>query len=134
MRSFQTLDVVSHDAASGVLHLKTKKRGDDAQIALRREGEYVVVSASYGPVEIALRLRYDELRRTLARLQPIGGLQTTRQVGTSNACLSVGRQMDNSLILRPMVIPDATGNIAINYTLPPAAKEALYEWLQVAGE
>src|SRR5215470_1180819 len=98
MRNFELLDKVTLDADSGVITLATQ---DDASghtvVALRREGGYIALSASYGPLEIALRPRFQELSRVLARLQPVEGLQTTRQVGTGQAYLAVGLRSDGVL-------------------------------------
>src|SRR5688572_12610507 len=98
MRNFELLDQVTVDTDSGVLTLSS---GDDITghpvVALRREGGYIALSASYGPLEIALRPRFQELSRVLARLQPVEGLQTTRQVGTGQAYLAVGLRPDGVL-------------------------------------
>ena len=95
MRNFQMLDNVHVDNATGIIHLYDK--GENAHLALRREGEYVAISASHGPVEIALRPRFQELERALRTMQPVEGLQTTRQIGTAEAYLSIGLRTDGAL-------------------------------------
>src|SRR5690606_16908561 len=102
-----------------------------AQLVMRREGTYVAISASYGPMEIALRPRYEDLVRLLARLQPVEGLQTTRQVGTSHAYLAIGLRSDGALIIRPTIVADATGYLTLNMALNPNTRRAFYEWLGV---
>lgn len=130
MRQYQVLDAISLDDASGIFSV----RSDSAGVALRREGIYVAISASYGPLEIALRPRYDELVRTLARLRPIGGLQTTRELGSNQAYASVGLNADGSLVFRPTIVGDASGHMALNFTIAAAARAELYAWLGVTTE
>lgn len=130
MRHYQDLDTVSLDEASGIFSVHSHT----ARVALRREGIYVAISASYGPLEIVLRPRYDELVRTLARLRPIGGLQTTRELGSNEAYASVGLNGDGSLVFRPTINGDASGHIALNFTIAAAARSELYTWLGVSAE
>ena len=130
MRQFQILDQIAIDAGSGVMTLTTES-AEYAQLAMRREGAYVAISASYGPMEIALRPRYEDLVRLLARLQPVEGLQTTRQVGTSQAYLAIGLRSDGALIIRPTIVADATGYLTLNVALTTHIRRAFYEWLGV---
>jgi hypothetical protein len=135
MRHFEILDRVTFDSESGVMTLGTQaETAEHSQLALRREGAYVAISARYGPLEIALRPHYDELVRLLARLQPVEGLQTTRQVGTSQAYLAIGLRSDRTLVLRPTIVADATGYFAFNLALTPHIRQALYEWLNVEAD
>ena len=134
MRDYLTLETVSSDADSGIFSICAEASAIDAQIMLRREGTYIAISASYGPLEIALRPRYDALTRTLARLRPIGGLQTTRELGSTHAFISVGLKVDGSLVLRPTVVGDASGHIALNFCVTDTARQALYDWLGVSPE
>lgn len=130
MRTFQNLDRAAVDAATGVITLSTHEDGaSHPSIALRREGDYVVISASYGPFEIALRSRYAELTRTLDHLQPNDGLNTTRQVGEGEAFLALGKHKDGSLVVRPTVVGDASGYICLNLTLSPEPAATLIAWL-----
>jgi hypothetical protein len=130
MRNFQTLDNVTIDEDSGVIYLSCTA-GDDLcpQVAMRREGTYVAVSANYGPLEIAMRLRFSELSRVLSRLKSGQGLQTTRQVGTGQAYLAMGLQTDGMLVLRPTILADATGYLSMNLLLVDSVRQALFDWL-----
>jgi len=134
MRHYQTLDTVSFNAESGIFSISAANAAVDAKIALRREGEYIALSASYGPLEIALRPRYDALIRTLTRLRPIGGLQTSRELGSTQAYVSVGLQGDGALLLRPTIVGDASGHIGLNFSISADARKELYSWLGVAAE
>jgi hypothetical protein len=129
MRTLQTLNYISLDAASGVIHFYDT--GETSRLALRREGDYVAISASYGPIEIALRPRYTELERTLKALQPVEGLQTTRQIGTAQSFLSLGLRSDGALNVRPTLVADASGYLCLNLELPSNARQKLYEWLGI---
>lgn len=135
MRNFELLDTVSIDDASGVITF-TLRAESTAQpvLAMRREGGYIALSASYGVFEIALRPRFQELSRVLARLQPVDGLQATRQVGTAQAYLAVGLKVDGVLLLRPTIVADATGHLGFNLALTDAARKMLFEWLPVGAE
>jgi hypothetical protein len=130
MRNFQKLDKVSADPASGIMQFNGE--GENACLTLRREGDYIAISASYGPIEIALRPRFQELIRALKSLQPIEGLQTTRQVGTAQSHLSVGLRMDGGLNARPTLVADASGHLCLNLSLTADARQKLFEWLGIA--
>ncbi len=133
MRNFQTLDQAKVDSASESMEMFLSDADDDQpQLALRREGAYVTISASYGPLEIAMRPRYEELMRAIVRLNVVDGLLTTRQVGTSHAYLALGLQSDGSLLLRLTIVADATGHLSINLRLVEAVRQQLYDWLNVA--
>ena len=139
MRQFRTLFRVEEDHETGVLYIVGEKGTHDyPSLMVRLEGEFVPLSVSYGPIELALRLRYETLVRTLGRLQPIDGLQTTRQVGSTGAYLALGLRRDGMLLMRPTVVADAYGHITFNIGLPTEAREAFFKWLNVpqaaAGE
>lgn len=135
MRNFELLDSVSVDADSGVITLTTQTDiAGHPVVALRREGGYIALSASYGPLEIALRPRFQELSRVLARLQPVEGLQTTRQVGTGQAYLAVGLRPDGILLLRPTIVADATGHLGFNLSLSDTVRQTLFDWLPVGAD
>src|SRR5512140_3004752 len=69
MRNFQILDGCKADPESDSLELyHTGADSEQPMVALHREGAYVTISASYGPLEVALRPRYEDLVRTLSRL------------------------------------------------------------------
>lgn len=130
MRNFQTLDVIDADTATGVISFTVK--GDKLAhptIAVRREGEYAAISASYGAMEVALRPRVRELIRTLKHIQPNDGLNVTRQVGSGDCFLGLGMRTDGTLIVRPTIIGDATGYFCLNLALAPDAAQALKGWL-----
>lgn len=122
MRHFLTLDTLTTDSESGVLYL-TDTAGQ-ARIGVRREGVYIAISATYGPLEIALRPRYEDFERLLHRLHPVEGLQTTRQVGSAQAYLAVGMRTDGSLVLRPTLVADAGGLLTFNLVLTPELTKA----------
>ena len=132
MRNIQILDAFRIDKESDSLELFLQSADDDyPRLALRREGAYVTISASYGPLEIALRPRYEDLIRTLSRLTSVDGLLTTRQVGTGQAYLAMGLTPENNLLLRPTIVADATGHLSLNLEVARAARETLYRWLNV---
>lgn len=132
MRQFQTLDNITVDTESGILYIKHEDDlGTHPMISMRREGVYIAISASYGPLEIALRPRAEELARLLSRLQPVKGLQTTRQIGTANAYLAVGLRVDETLVMRPTLVADATGHLSFNLALTSATRQGLFDWLPV---
>lgn len=131
MRNFHRLDTVTVDQEAGTILLEASDRANSL-LVMRREGEYVAISASHGPFEIALRPRYQELARTFSRLQRIEGLQTTtRQVGTAQAYLAVGLSADGMLILRPTIVADATGHLNFNLLLTDEARSRLFSWLGI---
>ena len=132
MRNFQILDGSRLDKESDSLELfYTGADSDKPHLALRREGSYVTISASFGPFEIALRPRYEDLIRTLGRLTAVEGLHTTRQVGTTEAYLAMGLTSDENLLLRLTIVADATGHMSINIEVSNDAREAMYQWLGV---
>jgi hypothetical protein len=134
MRNFELLNQATEDAGSGVMSLTTRdKEPGNPTLALRREGGYIVISASYGPFEIALRPRFQELTRALARLQPVEGLQTTRQVGTGQAYIALGLRPDGTLLMRPTIVADATGLLTVNLSLTSETRQTLFDWLQVGS-
>src|SRR5215468_7160627 len=134
MRNFEMLSQYTIDAATGVITFADHQENEGRPIvAMRREGGYIALSASYGPFEIALRPRFQELSRVLARLQPVEGLQTTRQIGTGQAYLAVGLKPDGVLLLRPTIVADATGHMGFNLLLSDSARKAFFEWLPVGA-
>jgi hypothetical protein len=128
MRTFQVLDqVIRNDQA----FLITTQNGLPSQLAMQREGDYLAMSVSFGPVEIALRPRWQDVIRTLQHLRALDGLQTSRQIGTVEAYLAVGLHSDGRLILRPTIVQDATGHLSFNLELTSDTREALYQWLGI---
>ena len=132
MRNFQILDGCKADPESDSLELyHTGAQSEQPMVALHREGAYVTISASYGPLEVALRPRYEDLVRTLSRLTPVEGLLTTRQVGTGQAYLAMGLTPEGNLLLRPTIVADATGHFSLNIEIAASVREALYDWLKI---
>jgi len=131
MRNFQPLDHVIVDSETETLQLEHTDSDNDPLLVMHREGLYVAISASFGPLELALRPRYEDLVRTLERLQAIEGLQTTRQVGTAQAYMSIGLSTTGELVLRPTIVADATGHMTLNLRLTAPAREAVFKWLGV---
>ena len=135
MRNFHMLDKAVTDGEVGLLSFhSTVEAPFKPQLTMRKEGTYVALSVSHGPIEIALRPRVDELRRVLGRLYPVEGLQTTRQVGTGEAYIALGLQVDGQLLLRPTLVADATGHQCFNLTLTDSARKSLFDWLGVVKE
>ena len=135
MRTFHTLNKVTLDNTAGILYVSEDPETENSSmVALRQEGGYIVISVSYGPLEIAMRPRLQELTRVLARLKPVEGLQTTRQVGTGEAYISLGLAVDGTLLLRPTMVADATGHLTFNLALTDEARAKLFEWLPVTPE
>ena len=131
MPKIETLNLAHYDSATGIFSLSRSEDSSLAHVSLRLEGEYLAVSTSYGPLEIALRPRVEELKRVLRMLQPVDGLQFSRQLGSGQTSIGLGLQSDGRLLIRPAVIGDASGYIAINLALAPEARVALFEWLGV---
>ncbi|MEO0563641.1 MAG: hypothetical protein AAF125_16160 [Chloroflexota bacterium] len=132
MRQFRTLFRVDEDADAGVLYISGEKGTHDyPSLMVSREGSYVPISVSYGPIELALRLTYDDLAQALTRLQPVDGLQTTRQVGSANAYLAMGLRSDGVLLMRPTMVGDASGHMSVNLALPSEVRESLMRWLGI---
>jgi hypothetical protein len=135
MRNFEMLSQFTIDATTGVITFASGEQSDaHPVVAMRREGGYIALSASYGPFEIALRPRFQELSRVLVRLQPVEGLQTTRQIGTGQAYLAVGLKPDGVLLMRPTIVADATGHLGFNLALSDAARQALFDWLPIGAD
>jgi hypothetical protein len=130
MRTFQVLDQVTLNSQTGTLVIAAQN-GFPSQLAIQREGDYLAMSVSFGPIEIALRPRFQEVVRTLTHLRPLDGLQTSRQVGTVEAYLAVGLHSDGRLLLRPTLVQDATGHFTFNLELTSDARTELYQWLGI---
>jgi hypothetical protein len=135
MRSYQKLDHVSHDAADDTLLIDSAD-GDQTlpKLWFGREGMYVSVSASYGPLEISLRPRQRDLAASLGQLRPTERLSVMRMVGTGQAHIELGLAISGELLLRATIVADATGHIAMNVILTSDVRAKLYEWLGVENE
>jgi hypothetical protein len=132
MRTYQTLDRAEIDADRGILLLTSSTTDPfSTTVAMRREGDYLAMSFSRGALELALRLKTAEVTRTLSHLQPADGQQTPRQIGTGQAFLQVGLQTNGVLLLRPVLVADAGGLLAMNLSVEHTARRALLGWLEV---
>lgn len=132
MRNYQYLDtaVVGEENVLSIANSETHR--EQPKLTMSREGAFVNLSASYGPLEVALRLRYSDLERHLARLHPVPGLATTRQINSgSNSFLAVGQTQDGDLVLRPTIVADASGLIVINLVCVPDVRETIFKWLEI---
>jgi hypothetical protein len=135
MRNFVTLDEVSLNEDAGVIFFTASQPSElKPNLSMRREGGYVSISISSGPLELALRPRYADLSRVLGGLRPVNGLQTTRQVGTGQAYLALGLHENGNLIVRPTLVADATGLLCFNLLLPSMSRQKLFKWLSVEME
>jgi hypothetical protein len=135
MRDFSLLDSTVSNEETGVFQIVTAGAASGApRLALRREGGYVSIAVTSGPIEIALRPRFPELTRVLGRLRPVSGLQTTRQVGTGQAYIALGLRDDGALVVRPTIVADATGHLCFNLLVSPEARAALFAWLEVVPD
>jgi hypothetical protein len=130
MRTYLTLDRAEVDADRGIITL-TSSDSDalPTHVALRREGEYLAMSFSLGPAELALRLKTAEVTRALTHLQPAEGHQTPRQIGSGQSFLQVGLQHNGVLLMRPTLVSDAGGMLTFNLSLEHAARRTLLTWL-----
>lgn len=129
MRNFQPMNQVS--TAGGGITIGNEHGAQNPLLAMVKEGSYVAISVSYGPLEIALRLHLDDVQRAFRRLQHVEGLQMTRQIGTGQAYLGIGLMGDGGLVICPTIIADATGHMSLNVVLTDDARAALYQWLGV---
>jgi hypothetical protein len=135
MRFAQRLDQVSHDKDDDRL-LITCAQGPECEPALwiGREGMYVSVSATYGPLELALRPRQRELQVSLAQLRPTERLSVMRMVGTGQANIELGLSNEGELLFRMTIVADATGHLAMNMVLTTEVRQALFAWLGIAED
>lgn len=130
MSSIVILGRVEPDPASTDLILASTDTQPGSLVA-RREDDYVVLTTSSGPIAITLRLRADELERTLRHPAASSEQATARQVGSSQAYLAIGRREDGDILLRPTLVADATGEISFNLLVTANVREDLFRWLQV---
>jgi hypothetical protein len=135
MRYYQKLDRVSRDETDDTLLIECSE-GDPClpKLWFGREGLYVSVSASYGPLEIALRPRQRDLVTGLGQLRPTEQLAVMRMVGTGQAHIELGLATNGELLLRATIVADATGHIAMNLILSAAARAQLFAWLGIEND
>lgn len=132
-RTFRVLEQIIDEGATGILTFHDGQGEDGTAINMRREGAYLNVSAHVGALEIALRVNSQEFQRSFRLLHPVEGLQTTLHAGagqTDQAEIRLGLRTDGSLILRPLLIGDASGYVAINLLIPSPGREVLAAWLE----
>ena len=135
MRFYQKLDRVSRDETDDTLLIECSE-GDPClpKLWFGREGMYVSVSASYGPLEISLRPRQRDLASGLGQLRPTERLAVMRMVGTGQAHIELGLATTGELLIRTTIVADATGHIAMNLILTPDARAQLVAWLGIEKE
>ncbi len=132
MRDYLPLGETLLDTDTGILSFTSGEKSIFMpRLNLRREGENVAISAGFGPVEIAMRLRYAELARIISHLTPVDGLGAARQVGNGQVSIMLGLQTDGSMLVRPMLILDSSGHVVYNFQLTTASTTALRQWLGV---
>lgn len=135
MRSYRQLDQVRHDESNDTLLFLCAQEGDSSPaLWIGREGMYVSISATYGPLEIALRPRLRDLKTSLAQLRPTERLSVMRMVGTGQANIELGLSQEGELLFRPTLVADATGHLAVNLVLTSQARQELFAWLGIAQE
>jgi hypothetical protein len=131
MRNYQLLDSATVEKDNVLWLSTTENNPDHPLLAMSREGAFVSISASFGPLEVALRLQYNEFSRQLVSLHPVPGLATTRQVGTVNSYIALGLTKDNRLVMRPTIVTDARGHVTFNLVISEKAFQSLLQWLEV---
>ena len=128
MRNFQLLDTFKLDGQIVRLSQSDPDAGN-AHVVMVREGERIAISVNIGPLELAIRPHFEEMRRHIAALKPVPGLTSTRQVGSSQAYMGLGLSEENQLVMRPILLTDATGHVGINLIVSKEATEQLKNWL-----
>lgn len=134
MRNYQLLDHADIEKDNVLRLTTTDNNPNQPVVAMSREGAFVSISASIGPLEIGLRLPLTEMGRQLSNLHPVPGLATTRQVGTVNSYVALGLTKDNRLVMRPTLVVDAKGHVTFNLVVSGEVYQTLLKWLEVASE
>ena len=132
MRFYQRLDRVSRDETDDTLLIECSD--GVPKLWFGREGMYVSISASYGPLEISLRPRQRDLVSGLAQLRPTARLSVMRMVGTGQAHIELGLATNGELLLRTTIVADATGHVAMNMILSSEVRAQLFAWLGTENE
>jgi hypothetical protein len=135
MRFYQKLDRVFRNETDDTLLIECSE-GEYClpKLWFGREGLYVSVSASYGPLEIALRPRQRALVSALGQLRPTEHLSVMRTVGTGQAHIELGLATSGELLLRTTIVADATGHVAMNMILSSEVRAQLFAWLGIENE
>lgn len=129
MRNYQILDTVVAENNSLQFN-NSEDNPEHPWLTMSREGRFLAFSASFGPIEIALRLRLENFQRRIDQLYAIPGLATTHQVGTANSYIAIGLTTDERLVLRPTVVTDASGHLTFNLVLTADVYNTLRSWLK----
>ena len=129
MRNYQILDSSSIDHDNVLLLSPTEDNPEKPTLSMSHEGIFISLSASFGPLEIALRVRQTNLRLRLEQLYPVPGLATTHQIGSANSFIAIGLTKDNRLVMRPTVVADAHGRVTFNLVTTPALYETIVDWV-----
>ncbi|NDJ86320.1 MAG: hypothetical protein GYB66_10570 [Chloroflexi bacterium] len=130
MRNYQVLDSAS--VQNHILRLRTAENNPEQPwLSMSREGAFLSLSTSFGPLEIALRLNYDNFTKRLQQLHPVPGLATTRQVGTANSYIALGLTDNQHLVMIPTIVTDASGRISFNLLATTPVYRAMLDWLGV---
>lgn len=134
MRNYQILDT-AHVDSNGTLQLTNSEENPEKPcLSMSREGAFISLSASFGPLEVALRLRYEDLAWRLEQLQPVPGLAITRQIGTVNSYFAVGLTEDRRIVMRPTLVTDAHGHLSFNLVGTAEVYKAILKWLSSTPE
>lgn len=132
MRHYQRLDTITYNDANDTILVSSGPPVEGKPtLWLGREGLYFSVSAGYGPLEVALRPRAQDLITCLSQLRPTERVAATRLVGTGQAQLELGLTIEGELLIRTAIVADATGYFAINMLLAKNAAAELLQWLGV---
>ncbi len=128
MRNYQILDTVIVETNT-LQFSNSEENPEHPWLTMSREGKFLTFSASFGPIEIALRLRFENFQRRILQLHAIPGLATTHQVGTANSYIAIGLTTDEQIVLRPTVVTDASGHLTFNLVGTNDIYKTLLSWL-----
>lgn len=131
MRNYQILDVATIDEDNILSLTNSQEDINQPSFTMSREGAFIGSSTSIGPLEVAIRFRYQDFTRRLSHLHPVPGLAVTRQVGSANSYLSLGLTQDEKLVLRPTIVADAGGHISFNLVCTAEVRQAILNWLEI---
>lgn len=134
MRNYQILDSSTIDQDNVLLLSPAEDNPEKPTLSMSHEGAFISLSASFGPLEIALRIRQNDLRRRLEQLYPVPGLATTHQIGSVNSYIAIGLTKDSRLVMRPTVVADASGRVTFNLVTIPALYETIVKWVGTETE
>jgi hypothetical protein len=133
MRNYQILDSAIVEAENVLRLSNAEDNPEKPMLSMSREGAFLTLSVSFGPLELALRLRHDDVKRRLEHLHPVPGLATTLQIGTGNAYIAIGLTTDNRLVMRPTLVADASGRLIFNLVTTSTVYGQVREWLDAGA-